>query len=456
MSRRRRAAVIGSVAVAALVVGVLWWRSSPDPLPSAVVTRGDLEEAIITTGVVRPAESMTYRSPIPGRETEILELAPEGSRVEAGELVVRFDTTELQRDYERAQQELSRLELDAQMAEGEWHDAEAALRTLTDGEGALSVEESQRGLTLAEKKVGRLRESLERLKPLLDQGYITRDELSRTAGDLAVAEEALALSRKRTEVLVSMSHPRERQRAQTKLVQAERRLETMRARADAARFQLNAVVNLIARCRLFAQRPGLVVYEELLTASPRRKIRIGDRVTASQGAVTIPEMDRLRVEASISEAELNRVRPGQVARVRLEAFPDLRLTGRVAAVGTMASAASDRPLDEKRFDLFIELDKPGVDLRPEMTARADIVVADRHDVLLIPVRAVTSDAGALVARVLGRSGVETRRLELGAASERFVEVLRGVAEHERVLLSDGGAPRGVEEGRTGRMAGGPP
>ena len=109
------------------------------------------------------------------------------------------------------------------------------------------------------------------------------------------------------------------------------------------------------------------------------------------------------VEASVGEAEVHRVQPGQPATVRVEAFPDLRLTGKVSRVGTLASASATRPFDDKRFDLIIELDPTTTELRPEMTARADIVVGTRKDVLLVPVTAVFEHQGSFVAYVVGRN-----------------------------------------------------
>jgi multidrug resistance efflux pump len=74
---------------------------------------------------------------------------------------------------------------------------------------------------------------------------------------------------------------------------------------------------------------------KLIHTMPRRKVRVGDRVSSSQGVVTIPEVDRMLVEGSVGEAEVRRIRAGQRASVRLEAFPDLRLGGRVERVGTL-------------------------------------------------------------------------------------------------------------------------
>jgi multidrug efflux pump subunit AcrA (membrane-fusion protein) len=141
------------------------------------------------------------------------------------------------------------------------------------------------------------------------------------------------------------------------------------------------------------------------------------------------------VEASVSEAEVHRVRTGQPAVVRLEAFPSLRLAGSVARVGTLSSSSSDRPIDDKRFELIVELDATSADLRPEMTARADIVVGTRENVLVVPVNAVYEQQGSFVVHVVKSRGAETRLVGLGASNDQWVEVVAGVREGERVMLN---------------------
>ena len=121
--------------------------------------------------------------------------------------------------------------------------------------------------------------------------------------------------------------------------------------------------------------------------------------------------------------------------MRLEAYPALRLTGRVVRVGTLASSSINRPLEDKRFDLVIELDPAAADLRPEMTARADILVGTRDNVLLIPVNAVFEEGGRLVAHRRTRGGVETLIVELGESNDQWVEVVGGLGDGDHVLLS---------------------
>src|SRR4029077_2966198 len=118
------------------------------------------------------------------------------------------------------------------------------------------------------------------------------------------------------------------------LAQKTQQLGQARTRLKETQSRMTTLGELIDNCTIRAKGPGLVVYEENLSANPRRKLRIGDRVFSTQGLVTIPEVNRMVVEGSVSEAEVHRVKPGQPAKVSVEAFPGLKLTGKVARVGT--------------------------------------------------------------------------------------------------------------------------
>ena len=442
----RGLAAIAAV-VLALVVAVYWTRTGVDAALVATVERGEMVATLTTAGTMRPIQSITYRSPVPGRDIEIRELAPEGSHVKAGDLIARLGTTELEIDLDRVKQELRQAQMDLQVAEGEYEEAGATVKDVAEGEGALSVEEARSNLQRAAKKAERLREEFSHLQPLMDKGFITRDELAKTRDQLDEAEDELALARRRTDVLVQMAHPREQKRAALQLSQKAAQLGQTRTRVVEAQARLELLGRLLSACTIYAYSPGLVVYEEFLNVNPRRKLRVGDRVFATQGIITIPEVNRMVVEASIGEAEVHRVKPGQPATIRVEAFPDLRLTGKVSRVGTLASASATRPFDEKRFDLIIEVDATTVELRPEMTARADIVVGTRKDVLLIPVTSVFEKQGSFVAYVVSRNKTEQRPIDLGESNDRMVEVVSGLREHERVSLSEPADAAATREAR---------
>ena len=173
-----RALAAVAAVVLALVVAVYWTRTGVDAALVATVERGEMVATLTTAGTMRPIQSITYRSPVPGRDIEIRELAPEGTRVKAGDLIARLGTTELEIDLDRVKQELRQAQMDLQVAEGEYEEAGATVKDVTEGEGALGVEEARSNLQRATKKAERLREEFSHLQPLMNKGFITRDELA--------------------------------------------------------------------------------------------------------------------------------------------------------------------------------------------------------------------------------------------------------------------------------------
>ena len=364
----RRLGGRGTLAAAALVsvvgIGVavgLWRRTTVDPSLVATVRRGNLTAQLTTSGTLRPIESITYRSPLPGRDVEIVDLAPEGLRVNEGDLLVRLDTTELQRDGERVQQELRQLQMDVQVAEGERQEAEASLRAVSEGEGALTVEEVRTRFQLAAKKVERLRQEHEQLKPLLEKGFITRDELGRTASDLEEAEEELALARRRADVAIQMTHPREKQRAVYMLAQRESQLVNVRARhADAqSRLASLAIADRSLPPLRAPPRAGRVRRVPQGQPAPEDPGRRSGDEQPGPGHDPRSEPHAGRKLGRRSGSAPRSPRAGRRWSASRH-IPALRLTGKIVRVGTLASSSINRPLEDKRFDL---IDRDGPDRR---------------------------------------------------------------------------------------------
>ncbi|MBN2370629.1 MAG: efflux RND transporter periplasmic adaptor subunit [Vicinamibacteria bacterium] len=453
----RLAFIVLAAAVMPALIAAWLLLPSVDRDLTTLVRRGDLKIRLIETGVLRPARSITYRAPLAGRELEITHLVPEGTRVREGDLLVRLDTTDIENEKRRIVQDLRQAQLDLRGARIQRQEATAALESLIDGEGSLSLDELRAQLQLAERKVDRLTSEHESLKPLLEKGFITRDELERAAYELEQAQAELNLSRKKTRVYLERTYPRERERAQLELAQRAALEDVLEPRLEEARARAETLEQAIAGCEILAERPGLVVYEVLLSAHPRRKIRAGDRVTRSQGLITIPEVGRMIVESSVDEASLHKVRAGQSAVIRLDAYPDLTLDGKVSRVGTLARASADRPFEEKRFDLVVDVVTTRAELRPEMSARIDVLAGERRNVLLLPVNAVFEREGMLVAYVVKTFGIEARQVEAGESNEIDVEIVAGLREGERVTLlpppeSVAGGPAAAREGQDGATA----
>ena len=249
-------AVVGLCAVCA--VGLLAVRTPLADAPGVTwtVARGDVVADLIAPGTLRAARSLTYRSPANGRELEIVHLAPEGLRVEEGDLLARLETRDLEADRRQAQDNVHDVELARQVADLELLEATAAYNSTVDGEDALTLEESRTSLVLTEKKVRRLQREVQNLEPLLDQGFITGDELERSQAELESAEADLAIARRRASVLVEQTHPLNQRRAELQLAQTRAQRDGVNRRLAAARRQVAELSDLVERCNIYARATG--------------------------------------------------------------------------------------------------------------------------------------------------------------------------------------------------------
>ena len=133
-----------------------------------------------------------------------------------------------------------------------------------------------------------------------------------------------------------------------------------------------------------------------------------------------------------------RVSPGQKARIHVDAFPNQTLAGVVKLVA---------PLSEARhgaYPTWVLIENGAPSLRPGMTAGVEIL-AERADVLSVPVEAVVTNGGkARVATKQPDGGFDWRVVTLGITSDKVVEVIHGLKPGESVAL-DPTALLGEEE-----------
>ena len=72
--RSRRAAFAAVMGVSAIGILAYWARADADDAMVATAVKGELVARLTSSGTLKPIQSITYRSPIPGRDIEIREL----------------------------------------------------------------------------------------------------------------------------------------------------------------------------------------------------------------------------------------------------------------------------------------------------------------------------------------------------------------------------------------------
>src|SRR5439155_18606916 len=127
---------------------------------------------------------------------------------------------------------------------------------------------------------------------------------------------------------------------------------------------------------------GQVILRQLYRNGEQTQVRQGDEVFPGMVFMKVVDLSNMQVEASVSQTDSELVRLGQKAVVRFDAYPGLILDAKVEAVGMMASSNRRVNYNVRRVPVRIALDSTDPRVIPDLTANADVVIADQDDVIL--------------------------------------------------------------------------
>jgi HlyD family secretion protein len=156
------------------------------------------------------------------------------------------------------------------------------------------------------------------------------------------------------------------------------------------------------------------------------RVERGETVTLNQPLLRVGDLSRLRVEALVDEADVGRLRVGTEAALRLPAFDDRLVRGRITHLAPQA----DR--DRKTFEVDLSLDDAPEGLRPGMTAEINLISRRHENVLLAPAEALARGASSLLVARGGR--VVRVPVTAGIRDLTRVEVAGDLLEGEWVVL----------------------
>jgi cobalt-zinc-cadmium efflux system membrane fusion protein len=165
----------------------------------------------------------------------------------------------------------------------------------------------------------------------------------------------------------------------------------------------------------------------------RRDLTIGAMVDRNDHEpLTVINLDRIWVLASVFEHDLAGLKVGDNADVIVDAYPGKVFTGRVAYIGDEVDRTTRAVLAR------IEVLNPGHLLKPGMFAHAAIDAGSSREVLVAPDSAIYEIDGQKVAFVpAGPNSFMVHRVKLGSADDGTVEVLSGLRKGDQVVSKGG-------------------
>lgn len=208
--------------------------------------------------------------------------------------------------------------------------------------------------------------------------------------------------------------------SQAQVDEADTDLRLTRARLQAATAQLGLAERAVRDSTVRAPFTGFI---------SRRHVNPGEFVTAGAPLFDLVALDPIEVEFHLSEADSSRVRLGVPVAVRVAPFPEEEFE----AVVTVVSPTIDSQTRTLRVKASI--DNRDGRLRPGLFARANLGVAQRSAVVMVPEDAILQRADGSVVFVMdGDEHVRRVRVETGIYQEGKVEIRNGIGAGELVVV----------------------
>lgn len=435
--------VIGAPLAAWKLLPDFFHRETAPNVLTAEVTVGPFINRVLEQGEIESSSSIEVRCEVRSRNsggTNILEIVPEGTRVAAGDFLLKLDDSALQTELVQQQITCSGSESQAIEAEAAFQSAGLALSEYEQGTFREQQETMESAIVVAEENQRRAEEYLAYSQKLAERGYVSQVQLDADRFALKKARIELGVSKTKLKVLEKFSQLK-------MLTQLKADIQTDRAKLDARqktwqldKKRLHEIEEQIAKCIICAPSAGQVVYAndanrgkttgELLIAE-------GMPVRERQILVRLPDPSRMRVLAKVHESRISQVHKGLTAEINTDALPDRPLTGTVSVVSEYPIPSANVYTSHiKEYAVEIEIHNPPHELRPGMSAQVDVLVEHLDSQLQIPIDAAISRGDKYFVAIPREDGTfETREIKVGSANDAIITIREGLEVGQKVILN---------------------
>lgn len=231
------------------------------------------------------------------------------------------------------------------------------------------------------------------------------------------------------------------------------RLRSAKDRVEQSRAALKQARDALSKTTIYAPMAG--------TVSKLNK-EVGEIALGSQFQedviLEIANLAGMEALVDVDENDIVQLALGDRATIEVDALPGKTFTGEVTEIASSAKVSAQGTTDQKtEFEVKIALLEPGTELRPGMTASAEVVTEVRASALGVPIQsvavrtpeqlglatdggeagtaAVTPDKDGFVEVVFVVEGgvAHAKQVETGIQSDTHIELVGGVAAGEQVV-----------------------
>ena len=385
-----------------VVGGLIYWLSRSEDVTNVeilkyTVPRGPFQLSVKATGELQAKNAKRIMGPSGLQQVGIYNatidnLVPEGTTVKKGDYVASINRSDITNKMTEASTELDRVMTQLEQAK---IDTAIDLRGLRDQINNL--------LFLKREKELQVQQSRFEPEMVIRQSQL---DLEKTDRDLSQTRENLRLKEQQAKAKI--------QEINTLLRQQQNKLERLQEVASGF--------------SIMAPEDGMVIYRR----SWNGKIASGSQINAFDPVVAeLPDLSDMIAKSYVNEVDINKIRVGLDAEVRIDALPDKVYAGKVIQVANVGEEL--RGFDSKVFEVIIQILETDSLMRPAMTTGAEIFIDDFQDVVSIPIDGMFVDSVNYVFKYKGNSLVRQEVLP-GLSSDMMVIIDAGLESGDEILL----------------------
>ncbi len=390
--------IIASLILLALVIWiVLKNRAEDENLISTQVQKGTFVINVTTTGELEAKNSENIYGPDNLRNVRIWQykisnIIPEGTVVDSGDFVATIDKTEILDKLKEAEIELEKIK-------------SQYIKTKLDT--ALELRQ--------------VRDNLINLKYELEEKEIVLKQ-SKFEPPATIRQAEISLDKSKR------AYEQAKRNYEIKLEQSIAKMKEVSAILDQEQRKFDNLLNVMDDFTINAPKSGMVIYERDWNGN---KIKTGSQVNTWSNVVAIlPDLTRMNSKTYVNEIDVSKVEKGQLVQVGVDAFPDKKYTGTVKEVANIGQKLPGS--DTKVFEVMISLDQSDTILRPSMTTKNVILIAEYKDVVYVPIECVRGNDS--ISYVFTSKG-KRKQVILGQSNENQVIIEKGLSGDEEIYLN---------------------
>lgn len=392
--------------LALLLLTACGGKKQKEVIPAAEVAHGTFLVDICEEGEVEALNSIQIEAPdIPWRfgGLKISQIVPDGSNVHAGDTVVIFDPSEVQK---------SIMELEDRLV--------------------VSMAELEKLKAQQQQELESLQADYEITEISME---ISRIELEAAAYESEIKRKEIELNLEKAEI--SLTQARD-QIDNKKRVHAED-LKQKLLSIDQDRKRLEEGHETMRTLHVVSPAPGLAIINR--NRSTDAKYQVGDACWGGSQLISLPNLSQMKVKININEVDISKVTKGLEALVSPDAYSDSVFHGRVTTIANLA-VSKERGSSIKVFPVEVLLDEADENLLPGLTVSCRLIVDRIEDVDYVPLEGVFVEGDKSYVYRRSLSGYDKVEIETGATNNDCVIVTSGLRKGDHIALLD---PTKVEE-----------